>query len=111
VQDNVYLHGLRLRYCAPEIKEKDILLALHSLNSPDLHPIERCFGRLEGFLGDYKATSSSKAAKRMAKDHVQWVWQRDQEMRRFMEEHLNPKYFVQVANKCLEHGGNNNFTA
>jgi hypothetical protein len=111
VQDNVYLHGLGLRYCALEIEEKGILLAPHLPNSPDLHPIERCFGCLEGFLGDYEVDSSSKAAKQVAKDHVQWIWQRDQEMRRFMEEHLDPEYFVEVADKCLDHDGNNNFTA
>jgi hypothetical protein len=33
VQDNVYLHALGLRYCAPEIKEKDIRFAPHSSNS------------------------------------------------------------------------------
>jgi hypothetical protein len=71
VKDNVYLDGLGLRYCALEIKEKGILLAPHLPNSLDLHPIERCFGRLKGFLGDYEVDSSSKAAKQMAKDHVQ----------------------------------------
>ena len=53
VQDNVYLHGLGLRYCAPEIQELGIKFAPHPPNSPDLHLIERCFGRLSRFLEDY----------------------------------------------------------
>ncbi|KAF1973287.1 hypothetical protein BU23DRAFT_554276 [Bimuria novae-zelandiae CBS 107.79] len=73
VQDNVYLHGLGLRYCAPEIEEKDIRFAPHSPNSPDLHPIERCFGRLKGFLEDYEVKSASKQAKNDAVAFVQSV--------------------------------------
>ena len=88
-----------------------ILLALQPLNSPDLHLIERCFGRLEAFLGDYDCNSSSKQAKQMAKEHIKVIWQQDEEMRRFMEEHLDPEYFIKVADKCLKAGGNNNFTA
>lgn len=29
----------------------------------------------------------------------------------FMEEHLDPEYFIKVADKCIEAGGNNNFIA
>ena len=47
----------------------------------------------------------------MAKEHIKVIWQQDEEMRRFMEEHLDPEYFIKVADKCLKAGGNNNFTA
>lgn len=49
VQDNVYLHSLGMRYCQPEVEALRIKSAHHPPNSPDLHPIEPCFGRLEGF--------------------------------------------------------------
>ena len=74
VQDNVYLHGLGLRYCAPKIEEKDIRFALYSLNLPDQHLIERCFRRLEGFLEDYEVKSASKQAKSNAVAFVQAIW-------------------------------------
>jgi len=32
-------------------------------------------------------------------------------MQRFIEEHLDPEYFLEVARKCKKAGGNNNFTA
>jgi hypothetical protein len=31
-------------------------------------------------------------------------------MRQFMEEHPDPEYFVEVANKCLDRDGNDIFT-
>ncbi|KAF1972278.1 hypothetical protein BU23DRAFT_165190 [Bimuria novae-zelandiae CBS 107.79] len=68
VQDNVYLHGLGLRYCAPEIEQYSIKFAPQPPNSPDLHLIERCFGRLEGFLDGFEVPSSSRASRQMAKD-------------------------------------------
>lgn len=60
--------------------------------------------------GNYKVNSSGKAAKQMAKGYAQYIWQRDQEMQRFMEDHLNPEYFVKVTDKCLEYDRSNNFT-
>ena len=99
----------RLLPCATHRTSPSLKLAHEStLETPN---VERCFERLEGFLSNYEVDSSSKAAKQIAKDHVQWIWQRDQEMRRFMEELLAPKYFVEVADKSLDYDGNNNFTA
>ncbi|KAF1357643.1 hypothetical protein EJ07DRAFT_157637 [Lizonia empirigonia] len=111
VQDNVYLHGLGLRYCAPKIEKKDIRFAPHSPNSPDLHPIERCFGRLEGFLGDYEVKSASKQAKADAVAFVQSIWQEDETMRQYMAHQLHPDHFRDVANACKAAGYSNNFTA
>jgi hypothetical protein len=111
VQDNVYLHGLGLRYCAPEIEEKDIRFAPHSPNSPDLHLIERCFSRLEGFLGDYEVKSASKQAKADAVAFVQSIWQEDEMMRQYMAHQLHPDHFRDVANACKLAGYSNNFTA
>ncbi|KAF1358673.1 hypothetical protein EJ07DRAFT_179378 [Lizonia empirigonia] len=111
VQDNVYLHGLGLRYCAPKIEEKDTRFAPHSPNSPDLHPIERCFGRLEGFLGDYEVKSAFKQAKADAVAFVQSIWQEDETMRQYMAHQLHPDHFRDVANACKAAGYSNNFTA
>jgi len=111
VQDNVYLHGLGLRYCAPEIEQYSIKFAPQPPNSPDLHPIERCFGRLEAFLDGFDVPSGSKSSKQMAKDYIKDIWQHNENMRRYMAEKLHPQYFIEVADKCLEAGGNNNFTA
>src|SRR4051812_46589567 len=66
VQDNVHLYSLGMRYCAPEIEAQRIDVAPHSPNSPNLHPIELCFGELERFLDGYEVHSSSKEAKQMA---------------------------------------------
>ncbi|KAF2022477.1 hypothetical protein EK21DRAFT_95672 [Setomelanomma holmii] len=111
VQDNVYLHGLGLRYCAPEIEEKDIRFAPHSPNSPDLHPIERCFGRLEGLLQDYEVKSTSKQAKNDAVAFVQAIWQEDETMRQYMANQLHPDHFKKVAKACEQAEYNENFTA
>ena len=111
VQDNVYLHGLGIRYCAPEIKEKGILFAPHSPNSPDLHPIKRYFRRLEGFLDSFKVLSGGRESRQMAKDYIKEIWQHNKDMRRYMAEKLHPDYFFEVADKCLDAGGDNNFTA
>jgi hypothetical protein len=47
----------------------------------------------------------------MAKDYIKDIWQHNKDMRRYMAEKLHPLYFVEVAEKCLKAGGNNNFTA
>jgi hypothetical protein len=47
----------------------------------------------------------------MAKDYIKEIWQHDADMRRYMAEKLHPQYFIEVAHKCLDAGGNNNFTA
>lgn len=111
VQDNVYLHGLGLKYCAPEIEELDIKFAPHPPNSPDLHPIEHCFGRLEGFLQEYEVSSASRVAKAEAEEFVKHIWQEDETMRQYMAGKVSPQYFEKVAQKCLKRDGNNNFTA
>lgn len=111
VQDNVSLHGLGLRYCALEIEELSILFAPHPPNSPDLHPIERCFGRLEGFLGDYEVHSASKEARKQAEDYVKYVWQEDESMRQYMAEQLHPTSFKSNAERCQDVNCNNNYTA
>ena len=111
VQDNVYLHTLGLRYCAPEIEELKIKFAPQSTNSPDLHPIEVCFGRLEGFLWDYEVTGSSKKAKADAEEFIRSVWQEDETMRQYMAEHLHPQYFYNTAQACKQAKYQNNFKA
>ena len=81
VQDNVHLHHLGMRYCAPEIEAQRIDLAPHPPNSPDLHQIELCFGELERRLDGLKVQSSSKGAKEIATKYIQQIWQHDEEMR------------------------------
>ncbi|KAF2463930.1 uncharacterized protein BDR25DRAFT_362211 [Lindgomyces ingoldianus] len=90
VQDNVHLHSLGMRYCAPEIEAQQILVAPHPTNSPDLHLIELCFGELGRRLNGLKVQSSGKEAKEMATRYIQEIWQHDEEMRQFMADHLHP---------------------
>ncbi|PVH92277.1 hypothetical protein DM02DRAFT_635494 [Periconia macrospinosa] len=110
VMDNVRLHGLALRLLVPEIERLGILRAPHPPNSPDLHPIEHCFGRLEGFLDDYLVRGSSKHEKEQAIKYIQYIWQEDEGMRRYMDRHLSMDYFARVADRCLSRFGNNNYT-
>jgi transposase len=110
VQDNVRLHSLGLRYCAPDIEELGIKFAPHPPNSPDLHPIESCFGRLEGFLQHYDHYGTGEAARKAAEQFIQHVWQEDEEMRQYMADKLHPTYFKKVAESCLDADGNNNFS-
>ena len=109
VQDNVHLHSLGMRYCAPEIEAQRIRVAPHSRYSPDLHPIKLCFGKLERFLDGYEVHSSSKEAKQMASKYIQDIWEHNKKMRQFMADHLHPTYFLNVAEKCIQAGGGNNF--
>ena len=109
IQDNVHLHGLGMRYCAPEIEAQQIHVAPLSPNSPDLHLIELCFGELVRRLDGFKVQSRSKEAKQMAIKHIQEIWQHDEEMRQFMADHLHPTAWVEVAEKCKVANGDNNF--
>ena len=110
VMDNVRLHGVGLRYCEPELQELHIERAPHPPNSPDLHPIERCFGRLEGFLQDYKCLSASQQAQADAAKTIQQFWQDDYIMEAYIKKRLRTKEFMRLAIKCKIHGGNNNYT-
>ena len=47
-------------------------LALYPLNSPDLYLIKRCFGRLEGFLEDYKYNLALRQAQVNAEKALQY---------------------------------------
>jgi hypothetical protein len=111
LQDNVSLHKLGVRYCQPEVNEYSIKFAPHLPNSPDLHLIERCFRRLEGFLDGYEVASASKEAKSIAEAYVQSIWQDNEEMRQYMHKHMALEYFERVATACIEAEGMNNFTA
>jgi hypothetical protein len=55
--------------------------------------------------------SSSKQAKKDAETFVQAIWQYNEDMERYMADHLHPSYFIKVAKDCREAGYNNNFTA
>ena len=110
VMDNVRLHGVGLRYCEPELQELYIERAPHPPNSPDLHPIERCFGRLEGFLQDYECLSASQQAQADAAKTIQQFWQDDYIMEAYIKKRLRTKEFMRLAIKCKIHGGNNNYT-
>lgn len=111
VQDNVHLHKLGLRYCKPEIDADKIQFAPHPPNSPDLHPIERCFGKLGDYLAEYSVQNNSEQARRDAERYVQKVWQEDEQMRQFMADQLHPTKFVALAESCIRADGWNNFTA
>ncbi|OCK96948.1 uncharacterized protein K441DRAFT_675452 [Cenococcum geophilum 1.58] len=111
VQDNVKLHKIGLRYCQSEIKELGIKFAPHPPNWPDLHPIEHCFGRLEGFLADYEVQGASKKDKKQAEEYIRQIWQEDESMRQYMADRLHPTYFKEVVRKVHKAEGGNNFTA
>ena len=111
VQDNIYLYRLGLRYCAPKIKQYSIKFALQLLNLPNLHLIKRCFSCLKGFLDSFKVLSSSRELKQIAKDYIKDIQQHNKDIRRYIAKKLYLDYFFKVADKCLNAGGNNNFTA
>ena len=108
--DNVRLHGVGIRWCEQEVEALHIERAPHSQNSPDLHPIERCFGRLEGFLQDYRCESASKDAQADAAGSIVNYWQEDPQFEAYIAKHLAPKAFMRLAIRCKIHGGNNNYT-
>jgi len=93
------------------IKEQQILFATHPPRSPDLHPIERCFGRLEAFLDDYKVSSSTRAEKQAAEAFVKELWQENTEIEEYMAYRLRVDSFKKLASLCILHKGDNNFTA
>jgi len=82
----------------------------HSPYSPDLHPIEHCFGRLKGFLNDYEVVGASKKAKETAEKYTKWVWQEDVEMNAYVVKKSLTTTFMLKALACIAHGGKNNWT-
>jgi hypothetical protein len=73
IEDNVHLYRAAHSKMEQEAANLNIIFAPHSPYSPDLHPIEHCFGRLEGFLNDYEVVGASKKAKEDAETYTKWV--------------------------------------
>lgn len=111
IHDNVRIHRAAERYLKSLIEDQQILFAPHPPRSPDLHPIERCFGRLEAFLDDYKVSSSTQAEKQAAEAFVKELWQENTEMEEYMAYRLRVDSFKELASLCILHKGDNNFTA
>jgi len=111
IHDNVRIHTYAEKYLKAIIQEQQILFAPHPPRSPDLHPIERCFGRMEAFLDDYKVDSSGQAEKEAAEAFVKQLWQENTEMEEYMATHLSISSFMELADLCIQNEGDNNFTA
>lgn len=86
----------------------NIKFTLYPLYSPDLHPIKHCFGRLKGFLNDYKVVGALKKAKDDAEAYIKWVWQEDAKMNAYMAKKALTTTFIIKALTYIAHGGNNN---
>jgi hypothetical protein len=110
IEDNVHLHQAARSKMEQEAANLNIKFAPHSPYSPDLHPIEHCFGRLKGFLNDYEVVGASKKAKEDAETYTKWVWQEDDEMNAYMAKKASTTTFMMKALTCIAHGGNNNWT-
>ena len=110
IEDNVSLHGSARRKLSHLAEELGILFVDHPPNSPDLHPIERCFGRLNHKVNIYDCHSASKEAKRQAKEWLLEMWREDKDLGDYILSRALNDSFLAVANACKSHGGNNNWT-
>ena len=58
----------------------------------------------------YDCYSSSKEAKRQAKEWLIEMWREDKDLGDYILSRAKNDTFLAVANACKSHGGNNNWT-
>lgn len=110
IEDNVRLHHGARRKLSSLHTELGVKFVDRPTRSPDLHPIERCFGQLEGFLGGYQVDGQSKKAKAEARKYVEYIWKEDEEMGEYILDRASNDTFLKLAKLCKDHRGSNNFT-
>lgn len=109
VEDNSGAHTKARQHLAGHPLQRGINFAPQPGNSPDLHPIERCFDALHDAMEDFKPSNTSIAEKSRAKEAIYWH-RRDAEMiSSRIEAMCDNSAFESRATKCIKSKGYNFF--